>query len=92
VLKQVIALASDVVEVEPEAVTVNGQRLRSSSSSGADSLGRALPHAAWGRHVVGVEELWLVNTRIPNSWDSRYLGPISTSQVWSVARPVWTVD
>ena len=30
-----------------EAVTVNGQRLAGSSSTGVDSLGRALPHPAW---------------------------------------------
>jgi len=92
VLKTVVAVAGDVVEIEPEAVTVNGQRLPGSSSAAVDSLGRPLPRAGWGRHVVGAEELWLVSTRAPNSWDSRYLGPISTSQVWSIARPVWTVD
>ena len=91
-LKPVVALAGDVVEIGPEAVTVNGKRLARSSSPGADSVGRALPHTTWGQYVVGPNELWLVSTRVPNSWDSRYLGPISTSQVWSVARPVWTVD
>ena len=92
VLKPVVAVAGDVVEIEPEAVTVNGQPLPGSSTAGSDSLGRELPHVAWGRYVVGADELWLVSTRVPNSWDSRYLGPISTAQAWSVARPVWTVD
>lgn len=92
VLKPVVAVAGDVVEIEPEAVTINGQRLPSSSTAPGDSLGRELRHVAWGRYVVGADELWLVSTRVPNSWDSRYLGPISTAQVWSVARPVWTVD
>ncbi len=92
VLKRVIAIAGDVVEIGPEAVTVNGQRLPDSSTAASDSLGRDLQHVAWGRHVVGLDELWLVSTRVPNGWDSRYLGPFSTSQVWSVARPVWTID
>jgi conjugative transfer signal peptidase TraF len=92
VLKLVIAVADDVVEIGPDAVTVNGQRLAGSSSASVDSLGRLLPHPAWGRYIVGADELWLVSTRVPNSWDSRYFGPISTSQVWWVARPVWTVD
>ena len=91
-LKSVVAVAGDVVEIGPEAVTVNGQRLPGSSIAASDSLGRGLPHVAWGRHVVGADELWLVSTRVPNSWDSRYLGPMSTSQVWSVARPVWTIE
>jgi conjugative transfer signal peptidase TraF len=92
VLKRVVAVAGDVVEIGPEAVTVNGQRLPDSSTAASDSLGRDLQHVAWGRHVVGLDELWLVSTRVPNSWDSRYLGPFSTSQVWSVVRPVWTID
>ena len=92
VLKPVVAIAGDVVEIGPEAVTVNGRPLPGSSSAVVDSLGRALPHAPWGRYLVGAGELWLVSTRVPNSWDSRYLGPISVSQVWAVARPVWTVD
>src|SRR4030095_10524142 len=77
VLKPVIAVAGDVVEIAPEAVTVNGQRLAGSSTAATDSLGRELRHVAWGRYVVGADELWLVSTRVPNSWDSRYLGPIS---------------
>jgi conjugative transfer signal peptidase TraF len=91
VLKRVVAVAGDVVEIGPEAVTVNGQRLPDSSTAASDSLGRELPHAAWGRYVVGADYLLLVSTRVPNSWDSRYLGPISAAQVWSVAQPVWAV-
>jgi conjugative transfer signal peptidase TraF len=92
VLKPVVAIAGDVVEIRPEAVVVNGQRLPESSSAAVDSFGRPLPHAAWGRHVVGPDELWLVSTRVRNSWDSRYLGPFSVAQVRAVARPLWTVD
>lgn len=92
VLKPVVAIAGDVVEIRPEAVTVNGERLPDSATAASDSLGRELRHVAWGQHVVGTDELWLVSTRVPNSWDSRYLGPISTEQVWSLARPLWTID
>jgi len=90
VIKPVVALAGDVVELGPEAVIVNGQRLPGSSSAKVDSLGLSLSHAVWGRHVVGADEFWLVSTRVPNSWDSRYLGPFSRSQVRAVAWPVWT--
>jgi conjugative transfer signal peptidase TraF len=72
-LKPVVALAGDVVEVGPEAVAVNGQRLSGSSSSGVDSRGGALPHVAWGRYVVRPDELWLVSTRVPNT------GTVATS-------------
>ena len=42
-LKLVIALAGDVVEIGPEAVTVNRQPLLGTSSKGVDSLRHALP-------------------------------------------------
>jgi len=92
VIKPVVALAGDVVELGPEAMVVNGQRLSGSSSSDVDSLGQPLPHAVWGRHVVTADEFWLVSTRVPNSWDSRYLGPFSRLQVRAVAWPVWTFN
>ena len=91
-LKPVVAVAGDVVELGPEAVIVNGEHLPASPSSAVDSIGHPMPHAAWGRHVVGAGEVWVVSTRVPNSWDSRYVGPIPVSQVLAVARPVWTVD
>ena len=90
VIKPVVALTGDVVEPGPEAIIVNGQPLPGSSSAEVDSLGLSLPHAVWGRHVVGADQFWLVSTRVPNSWDSRYLGPFSRSQVRAVAWPVWT--
>jgi type IV secretory pathway protease TraF len=43
VLKPVVAVAGDVVEVGLEAVTVNGRPLPGSSSAAVDSLGRTLP-------------------------------------------------
>ncbi|PYN82957.1 MAG: hypothetical protein DMD96_04170 [Candidatus Rokuibacteriota bacterium] len=48
VIKPVVALAGDVVELGPEAVVINGQRLPGSSAADADSLGLALPHSVWG--------------------------------------------
>jgi conjugative transfer signal peptidase TraF len=40
VVMPVVAIAGDVMEIGPEAVTVNGQRLPESSAAGTDSLGR----------------------------------------------------
>src|SRR5262245_57351975 len=46
-LKPIVAVAGDVVEIGPEAVTVNGQRLPGSLTAASDSLGRATA-VAWG--------------------------------------------
>jgi hypothetical protein len=77
----------DVVQTGLEPVTTKGQRRRNSSSSGGNSVGRARPPGPWRQYVVGADELWLVNTRVPNSRDSRCLGPISMSRVRVVANP-----
>ena len=45
-LKPIVAVVGDVVEIGPEAVTVNGQPLPSSSTTASDSLGLELPHVA----------------------------------------------
>jgi conjugative transfer signal peptidase TraF len=92
ILKPVVAVSGDVVDLSPHGVAVNGTSLPESESASIDSSGRPLAHAMWGRYVVGADQLWLVSTRVPNSWDSRYLGPFSMSQVRAIARPMWTLE
>ena len=75
VLKPVVALAGDVAELGPEAVVINDQLLLAGLSGDVDGLGLPLPHAGWGRHMLAAEEVWLVSTRVPNSWDRQYWGP-----------------
>jgi hypothetical protein len=76
VLKPVVAGAGDIVDLGPDAVIVTPSASRASRSAIVDGLGDPLPHAAWGRHAVAADEVWVVSTRVPNSWDSRYLGPV----------------
>ena len=92
ILKPVVAVSGDVVDLSPHSVAVNGTSLPDSQSASIDSNGRPLAHATPGRHVVGADQLWLVSTRVPNSWDSRYLGPFSMSDVRAIARPVWAFE
>jgi conjugative transfer signal peptidase TraF len=92
ILKPVVAVSGDVVDLSPYGLAVNGASLPDCESASIDSNGRPLAHATWGRHVVGADQLWLVSTRVPNSWDSRYVGPFLMSQVLAIARPVWTVE
>lgn len=54
-----------------------------------DRNGDALPH--WGGcRALGRDEYFVVSTRIPNSFDSRYYGPVSRSDVIGSFRPLWT--
>lgn len=53
VVKPVVAVAGDVVEVGARAVVVNGQSFPGSASATVDRLDRPAPHAVWGRASSG---------------------------------------
>lgn len=91
-IKQVVAMPGDIVDVDPAEVRVNDRRLPNSGTSAADSAGRPLPHVPWGRHPVPAEQVWLLGTGDPRSWDSRYFGPLSLAHVRATVAPVRTLD
>ena len=84
------ANSGDVVELEPEWVAINGRRLDRSRVASRDSAGRPLSHVGWGKHTVGPDELWLFGFNDLRSWDSRYFGPVSVSDVRGQLKPVLT--
>src|SRR5262249_12412722 len=90
ILKRVEAIPGDTVALSPDGVTVNGRRLPGGATAAVDSRGRALPHAPWGATVVARDEVWLLTTDVPRSWDSRYFGPVPLDSV-RVARPLLTI-
>jgi conjugative transfer signal peptidase TraF len=78
VAKQIAALPGDVVEVTPTFVAVNGRHLPNSAVLAHDRRGRIVTHIAFGRHVVGAGQVWLMGLHEARSWDSRYFGPVPT--------------
>jgi conjugative transfer signal peptidase TraF len=55
----------------------------------ADRQGTPLPH--WtGCRRLGPDEMFAFSNRIPNSFDSRYYGPVPAAYVVGVYLPVWT--
>lgn len=53
-----------------------------------DPLGFPLPH--WnGCRTLESGEWFAYSNRVPNSFDSRYYGPIKTDQVIAIYRPLW---
>jgi type IV secretory pathway protease TraF len=73
----------------PEALGSPGVRLNLTSLAQAfGSDGRPLPSLSLGRYVVRGGELWLMG-RHTLSFVSRYFGPVASSGVLAVTRPVW---
>jgi conjugative transfer signal peptidase TraF len=88
-LKPVSAIPGDFVELTPEGLSVNGRLAPNTAPLAADSLGRPMPSAPFGAHVVRPGEAWLVSDFTPWSFDSRYFGPLPLARIEGAAAPVW---
>lgn len=90
-LKAVVAGPGDAVCTAGDVLQVNGVRLAKIAPT--DSEGRVLPR--WrGCRSLAPDELFVFSDRIPNSFDSRYYGPVSRRAVLGVYRLIapfpWT--
>jgi type IV secretory pathway protease TraF len=66
---------------------INGRDLAPIASR--DGEGRALPRWTACRQL-GPDELFVFSARVPNSFDSRYFGPVSRTAVMGVFNPLLT--
>jgi len=86
-MKPVAATAGARVCREGNDVTIDGRRV--ATALARDRRGRALPR--WqGCHALGADQLFLIAPAMPDSFDSRYFGPVDRSGVVGRALPVWT--
>ena len=88
IIKQVLAASGAEVEVTPRSVFVNGREVVRERLKLTDSGSRVLTNAI-GKHVLAENELFLLSLNPECGWDSRYFGPVKTSTVISVIKPVF---
>lgn len=85
-LKRVGAVAPQEVCVTDGVVRIDGVLV--AAALHVDRMGRSL--RAWpGCRRLRPEELFLLSTANPASFDSRYFGPVGASAVLGVAHPLW---
>lgn len=85
ILKAVAAGPGDLVCVGQGGLAINGEWRAPIASR--DRANRELPH--WtGCRVLRPDELFVFSARVPNSFDSRYFGPVSKTAVLGVYRLV----
>ncbi|WP_425409316.1 conjugative transfer signal peptidase TraF [Hyphococcus sp.] len=85
VLKSIYGIEGDRICIENGTVFINGRRVVDVLES--DSYGRQMPiHEGCFQLQAG--EFFLLSTQIPNSFDSRYFGPVGEDRILGVATPL----
>lgn len=92
VLKQVVALPGDEVEVRQDFFAVNGRMLDRSELRDVDSIGRPLAHVPLGHRKVPDGEAWVLGIYRERSWDSRYFGPIPIESIIGRVEPLFVLE
>jgi conjugative transfer signal peptidase TraF len=90
--KQVAALPGDVVAIRKSGMLVNGRQLANSRALAEDHRGLSLRPWPTGETVVPPGHVWLVSSRTPDSFDSRYFGPLALETIKGPIIPLWIMD
>jgi conjugative transfer signal peptidase TraF len=89
-LKPVVAVAGDVVDVSAGGLAVNGRLLPNTKHQAMDSHGRPMPTWPEGLFHVAPDTVWVVSSYHRQSFDSRYFGPIRVGSIRNHVRPLLT--
>ena len=77
-IKRVVGVAGDLVTASDTGIKVNGQPVPNSRPLDLDIKGSALPHLR-GDFILKQGEIWVAGEH-PNSFDSRYFGPVKVTK------------
>lgn len=88
-MKRILAAKGDEVAFRNDGVHVNGKLLPYSKPFSVDPGGRNLP-ALREVYTLSKSELLLMTDRSPSSFDARYFGAVTASQIISTVIPVLT--
>src|SRR5262249_6679089 len=88
--KPIAARPGDNVALSATGLAVNGRLLANTAPLVKDSAGLALFHWPFGRYVVAPGTFWVASTYSTRSFDSRYFGPVVSSQVREHVCPLLT--
>lgn len=87
-MKPIVAVSGDVVDVSSYGVAVNGRLLPNSAPILVDTKGRPLQHWRFGRYRVLPGTAWVISSFNKRSFDSRYFGPVPIATIRYHLRPL----
>jgi conjugative transfer signal peptidase TraF len=86
ILKRIVASTGAEICTTEAGLSVEGRII---PRLAADRAGRPMP--LWlDCRTLGTDEVFLLMADIPDSFDSRYFGPVSVRQIIGKATPLWT--
>jgi conjugative transfer signal peptidase TraF len=89
-LKRIKALGGDRVSLDDAGVAVNGVRVAGTSVLRTDGRGQPIAQVGPGTWLIDPDAFWAGSTAHPQSFDSRYFGPVPLSSIIGVAVPLLT--
>ena len=89
-MKKILAAKNDIVTINENGVYINGALLPGSKPLKSDSADRAMPNYQIDNHLLSDNELLLMSDISNTSFDGRYFGFITRSQIKAVIHPVYT--
>jgi conjugative transfer signal peptidase TraF len=90
IMKRLVGGSGDRVTIDANGVEVNGIRLKNSTPLTRDAAGRPMVYYPLTDYVLGPDEVLLMSDYNPASFDSRYFGPLHSTTIESVVRPLLT--
>ncbi len=83
-IKRLVGVAGDRVTINNEGVEIDGVRLPNSKPRDHDGAGRPLQPYVLIDYLLGPGEILLMSDQSAASFDARYFGPVSVTQIRSV--------
>lgn len=90
VIKTITAVPGDVVERQIKGVVINGSLIPRTVPIHAALF--PVPVQTGYRHQLDQGEYWLMSDYHPDSFDSRYFGPVLESQILKTLKPFFTIN
>ena len=90
-LKEVIAVAGDIVSVTREGIYINGQKYPGTAAVTSDSHGNTLKQSKLTEYLLKKDELLVFGNSSSKSFDSRYFGIVKSNEVIATVKPILTL-